>query len=638
VPVDGSGVTQPVSAASLPLPTGAATAAKQPSLGTAGTPSADVLTVQGAASMTALKTDGSAVTQPVSAASLPLPTGAATAANQTTGNNSLSSIDGKVPALVTGRVPVDGSGVTQPVSGTVTANAGTNLNTSALALESGGNLAGIRTDLGTDGTTPPTLPGGSTGVRGWLRYVASLLPSLGTAGTPSSNVISVQGVASGTAQPVSATSLPLPTGAATETTLAAANTKLPTLALGAQAPSASLAVNPANKLTVTGPSGQSASNTDLLTGSVNGWYDAAAFNYVSFTIVGSAGISAGGVILEQTNDTTSDASGAALANFPEGGVTFTQIASGAFNIAASSVTRRAAYLSSRYVRVRISTPFSGGTVQCIGVFSSVAPPAPFAASRVDVQSIGGTQNTNFSANGNTLSGIASIIASNFATTEYSAQNVAAASGSLSINTTSPTLPCLTFDVNLTAFTAGSSTGLDLFLQESPDNGTTYYDIWQCEAFTASGRARIPSIPVNGRRRIRWVNRTGAATTATLTVTSMGVPTSLPIQRQFFDRTSGVGSGTAVLNTRTTSYLIDGCGSFAVAVDAGAATGAATLQVQFSMNGSTWFAAGAATSCTASTVTLLPITNGLAARFLSVVVTNAGTSAVINKIDIYATSA
>ncbi len=91
--VDPSGVTSPISAASLPLPTGAATAAKQPALGTAGTPSPDVITVQGAASMTALK--------------------------------------------------VDGSGVTQPVSGTVTVNAGTNLNTSALALETGGNLATI---------------------------------------------------------------------------------------------------------------------------------------------------------------------------------------------------------------------------------------------------------------------------------------------------------------------------------------------------------------------------------------------------------------------------------------------------------------------------------------------------------------
>ena len=64
--VDGSAVTQPVSAVSLPLPTGASTAAKQPALGTAGTPSADVITIQGVTSMTAVKVDGSGVTQPVS--------------------------------------------------------------------------------------------------------------------------------------------------------------------------------------------------------------------------------------------------------------------------------------------------------------------------------------------------------------------------------------------------------------------------------------------------------------------------------------------------------------------------------------------------------------------------------------------
>lgn len=57
---------------------------------------------------------------PVSAAALPLPSGAATAANQSTANASLASIDGKAPALVSGRVPVDGSGVTQPVSGPLT--------------------------------------------------------------------------------------------------------------------------------------------------------------------------------------------------------------------------------------------------------------------------------------------------------------------------------------------------------------------------------------------------------------------------------------------------------------------------------------------------------------------------------------
>lgn len=35
----------------------------------------------------------------------------------------------------------------------------------------------VVTSLGTDGTSPPGLPGGSTGVRGWLRYIGSLLSS-----------------------------------------------------------------------------------------------------------------------------------------------------------------------------------------------------------------------------------------------------------------------------------------------------------------------------------------------------------------------------------------------------------------------------------------------------------------------------
>lgn len=104
-----------------------------------------------------------------------LPTGASTAANQTTTNNSLSSIDGKITACNTGAVVVSSGTITAvtsitnavavtnagitsidgkitacntgAVAGTVTANAGTNLNTSALALETGGNLAACATSL-----------------------------------------------------------------------------------------------------------------------------------------------------------------------------------------------------------------------------------------------------------------------------------------------------------------------------------------------------------------------------------------------------------------------------------------------------------------------------------------------------------
>jgi hypothetical protein len=148
--VDGSGVTQPVSgtfwqatqpvsAASLPLPSGAATAAKQPALGTAGTPSTDVLTVQGSASGTALPvapnvtrgsgtldantqrvtlaTDGATVAALASIDSK-TPASPATAALQTTGNTSLSSIDGKLAALQSGAVPIGDNSGSLTIDGT----------------------------------------------------------------------------------------------------------------------------------------------------------------------------------------------------------------------------------------------------------------------------------------------------------------------------------------------------------------------------------------------------------------------------------------------------------------------------------------------------------------------------------------
>lgn len=129
--VDGSGVTQPISASSLPLPTGASTSALQTSgnaslttiaggvlsqgsttvgqsgelvLGAVTTASPTYTTGQSSAiSLTvagALRTDSSSTTQPISAAALPLPTGAATSALQTSGNTTLSAISAQLPVAL----------------------------------------------------------------------------------------------------------------------------------------------------------------------------------------------------------------------------------------------------------------------------------------------------------------------------------------------------------------------------------------------------------------------------------------------------------------------------------------------------------------------------------------------------------
>lgn len=317
-PVSGTfwQATQPVSAASLPLPTGAATAARQPALGTAGSASADVLTVQGAASMTALKVDGSGVTQPVSgtvalsgtsavsgtvtvnqgtagaaawkvdgsavtqpvsvagtvlvdasghtvpvslsalpalaagsakvgqvaidqttpgtsnlvqvssvggtvavsAASLPLPSLAATSTIQATQQASLTSIDGKTPALSGGSVPVVLTAGVASV-GTVGLNAGA-------------------ASIGTVGLNAGSASIGTVGLNAGTASIGHV-DGQGTAGTPAGGVVTVQGVAGGTAQPVSGTfwqatqpvslaSAPLPWGSSYKHLAAAGTTVVKT--------------------------------------------------------------------------------------------------------------------------------------------------------------------------------------------------------------------------------------------------------------------------------------------------------------------------------------------------------------------------------------------------------------------------
>lgn len=179
--VDGSAVTQPVSgtvaatqsgtwninnvSGTVSLPTGASTAAKQPALGTAGTASADVITVQGIASMTALKTDSSATTQPIS--------GSVTA-TQATGSNLHVVVDTAPSTAVTNAGTfvvqaaqsgtwtvqpgntanttawkVDGSAVTQPVSiASVPSHAVTNAGTFAVQAACAGDVASGSSDSG----------------------------------------------------------------------------------------------------------------------------------------------------------------------------------------------------------------------------------------------------------------------------------------------------------------------------------------------------------------------------------------------------------------------------------------------------------------------------------------------------------
>ena len=137
---------------------------------------------------------------------------------------------------------------------------------------------------------------------------------------------------------------------------------------GSAAPEDSLPTVSANDVSLTGPDGLSAINTDLLTGVVSGWLDTQAFQNAAIQIVASAGISAGAIIFEQTNDTTLAAAGVSLR-----AVEMSSISANphivAITIAASTNRLFSVLADARYIRVRISTAFVGGTVQAVATFS-----------------------------------------------------------------------------------------------------------------------------------------------------------------------------------------------------------------------------------------------------------------------------
>jgi hypothetical protein len=205
---------------SLPLPTGASTSALQ----TTGNNSLSSIDSK----ITAVNTGAVVVS------SSALPTGAATSALQTTGNNSLSSIDGKTATLVSGRVPVDPSGVTSPVSFTrlasatdsvtvfqpTAANLNANVSGTVAATQSGTwnvtNVSGV-VSLPTGASTAANQTTGNSS----LSSIDTKTPALVTGRVP------VDG--SAVTQPISATSLPLPAGAATQATLSSIDAKFSSL-------------------------------------------------------------------------------------------------------------------------------------------------------------------------------------------------------------------------------------------------------------------------------------------------------------------------------------------------------------------------------------------------------------------------
>ena len=209
-------------------------------------------------------------------------------------------------------------------------------------------------------------------------------------------------------------------------------------------------------------------------------------------------------------------------------------------------------------------------------------------------------------------------ASGAITTTASGTTLTPASGTLSQE----------FNVIVTAV-SGTTPTLDYVVQESDDSGTSWYDVYHFPRITAAGQYRSPLIPFTGNRVRLNPTITGTSPSFTRSLNRLQSHSSVPLQRQFFDRV--LVPNTA--NSTTNSYFTEGCKDLSVFVSMGAVTTTApVLVVEISPDNTNWVQIGADITTTASTNNLLQLSNAQA-RFTRLRVKTVGVGATLNFIAI-----
>jgi hypothetical protein len=181
-----------------------------------------------------------------------------------------------------------------------------------------------------------------------------------------------------------------------------------------------------------------------------------------------------------------------------------------------------------------------------------------------------------------------------------------------------------FAVVVTAV-AGTNPTLDVVVQESDDTGTNWFDTYHFPRITAVGQYRSPLIPLVGNR-IRYVRTLGGTGSPSFgnVVYRLQSQTSNPLQRQFFDRTVVPNT----LNSTSPSFFTEGCVDLVVLVNMGAITTTApTFALQVSVDNVNWVQLGADITTTASTTSILQVSNAQA-RFSRLLVKSAGSGATL----------
>jgi hypothetical protein len=147
---------------------------------------------------------------------------------------------------------------------------------------------------------------------------------------------------------------------------------------------------------------------------------------------------------------------------------------------------------------------------------------------------------------------------------------------------------ISYQVNIpVTAVSGTNPTLDVSIEESDDNGTNWFKVYDFPRITAVGMYRSPILRMRGTR-VRYVQTVGG-TTPSFTRAINRIQLSNPSNQiaQIIDRTIVPNT----LNSVSPALLVEGCQDFNISIRCTAQTTPATITLQFSDDNVNWHTTG-----------------------------------------------
>lgn len=182
------------------------------------------------------------------------------------------------------------------------------------------------------------------------------------------------------------------------------------------------------------------------------------------------------------------------------------------------------------------------------------------------------------------------------------------------------------NIPVTAVT-GTTPTLDVGIEESDDNGTNWFRVYDFPRITATGIYRSPKLPLTGNR-VRYVQTVGGTTPSFTRAVNRLQGSDMPsVIRQRIDRSL---VSTQALNSVTPSLNVENCRSVQLLISAGTITTTApAFQLEGADdNGVSWYAIGAPLTAVASSAVRVVVPD-VNSQLVRARVSTAGVAATLN---------